>query len=603
MTLADTKGLWFLLSIPLFILMYILKQKLKEEEVSSLYLWKEVIRNTEARRPFDKLRKNILFFIQLLLILLLILSIANPYISMKGRGDEDLILIIDTSGSMKALNNDGKSRFNLGKDYAEDIVKNLSKATSITLISSGGSNKVEISSSRDKGEVLGKIKSLEPSNEKGDIENSYSLLKSLSKDMKAYNIVAISDRNIEFKDLKGRLINPSKTSNNLALDFISNSRKGEEVKVMVRIINYGLEDDTADISLYGDDKLIDVKTLDVKKGETKNIYFDGFKGDYSTLWAEISKKDSLEEDNRIYSVLKSKTSSKIMVFTDKNIFLEKALNGMKDIEVYKGNDIDNIPTGYDLYIFDGQTPKTINNDINALFINPYEDTSIFKIEGSSEGEEFKPDIHNITKFMSKSSFVSARYSTLEKPHWGENIFSSNNKTIGFVGMERNRKIGVLGFDLHNTDFPLKPEFPIFMNNLVSYMMDRNFMSKRSFYAGEKIALDINSSAKEVNIKSPSSKTKTLDINKGLSIVGEEVGVYEVTQKVDDREIKYNFVVNFPKEESNISIEGEVTNNVINNKVDIRASRSIQKYIIIAILLLLMMEWFVYTKGEELWGYK
>ncbi|MEW8955714.1 BatA and WFA domain-containing protein [Clostridium sp.] len=603
MTLADTKGLWFLLSIPLFILMYILKQKVKEEEVPSLYLWKEVIRNNEARRPFDKLRKNILFFIQFLLILLLILSIANPYMSMKGRGEEDLILIIDTSGSMKAVDSNGKSRFDLGKDHASDIVKDLSKTTAITLISSGGSNKVEISASRDKGEVLAKIKALEPSNEKGDIGNSYSLLKSLSNEMKTYNIVAISDENIDFKDLKGRVINPSKSSDNLALDFISNSQKGEAIKVMARIINYGAEDETTDVSLYGDEKLIDVKTIDVKKGETKNIYFDDFKDNYNTLWAEISKKDSLDEDNRVYSVFKSKTASKVMLFTDKNVFLEKALSGLKDIEVYKGKDIDDIPKGYDLYIFDGQVPGTINDDINALFIDPDDDTKLFKLSGSYEGQEYRPDNHNITKFMSKSSFIASKYNTLEKPHWGESIFTSDNNTLGFVGMENGRKIGVLGFDLHNTDLPLKPEFPILMNNLVSYMMDRNFMSKRSFYAGEKISLDVNSGAKEVKVKTPSSKTIDLDINKGLYILGEEVGVYEVTQRVDEEDVRYNFVVNFPREESNISIKGEEANNITNNEIDIRVSRSIQSYLIIAILLILMFEWFVYTKGEELWGYK
>ena len=61
MKLFSPMALWFLILIPILILLYILKQRFEERQVPSLYLWQQILMDTEATSPFQKLKRNILF--------------------------------------------------------------------------------------------------------------------------------------------------------------------------------------------------------------------------------------------------------------------------------------------------------------------------------------------------------------------------------------------------------------------------------------------------------------------------------------------------------------------------------------------------------------
>ena len=62
MRFLNPLGFLALLGIPVIILLYLLKQKYKEQEVSSLFLWKKAQMQSLAQEPWQKLKKNILMF-------------------------------------------------------------------------------------------------------------------------------------------------------------------------------------------------------------------------------------------------------------------------------------------------------------------------------------------------------------------------------------------------------------------------------------------------------------------------------------------------------------------------------------------------------------
>ena len=65
------------LLVPVIIIMYLLKQKAKEHAVSSLYLWHEMYKNVEANTPWEKLKKNWLMILQIIVLLVLILHLCH----------------------------------------------------------------------------------------------------------------------------------------------------------------------------------------------------------------------------------------------------------------------------------------------------------------------------------------------------------------------------------------------------------------------------------------------------------------------------------------------------------------------------------------------
>src|ERR1051326_9259032 len=78
--------LWLAPLAGLIVLMYILKLRRRDVVVSSTFLWRQVIRDVQANAPFQRLRKNLLLFLQLLAALLLVLALTRPFWRGKGIG-------------------------------------------------------------------------------------------------------------------------------------------------------------------------------------------------------------------------------------------------------------------------------------------------------------------------------------------------------------------------------------------------------------------------------------------------------------------------------------------------------------------------------------
>ncbi len=118
--------------IPILIILYFLKLRRRNLEVSTTILWKKAIQDLQANAPFQKLRRNILLILQLLALAAAIGAIGQPQIRADfGVGDRNIILI-DRSASMSAtdgdpdvLVGDRKSRLDIAKREAISLVESL----------------------------------------------------------------------------------------------------------------------------------------------------------------------------------------------------------------------------------------------------------------------------------------------------------------------------------------------------------------------------------------------------------------------------------------------------------------------------------------------
>ena len=64
----------FAAAVPVVILFYLLKRKRVVRLVPSTVLWQKFLAETQASAPFQRLRKNWLLFLQILLLLLAVFS-------------------------------------------------------------------------------------------------------------------------------------------------------------------------------------------------------------------------------------------------------------------------------------------------------------------------------------------------------------------------------------------------------------------------------------------------------------------------------------------------------------------------------------------------
>src|SRR6516165_821059 len=95
---------WFtLVGVPVAIIaLYFLKLRRRPVRVPSTILWRRSLEDLHVNSLFQRLRRNLLLFLQLLAVALAMLALAGP--RMKGSTDQGqrFVLLIDCSASMLA---------------------------------------------------------------------------------------------------------------------------------------------------------------------------------------------------------------------------------------------------------------------------------------------------------------------------------------------------------------------------------------------------------------------------------------------------------------------------------------------------------------------
>jgi aerotolerance regulator-like protein len=94
-----------LLAVPALIAVYFLRSRAREQKVSSLLLWMHERQMWEGGQRVFRLQTPLLFFLELLAILLLITAAAGPKMR-AGEGGRSLVIVLDDSFSMLAGNDD-----------------------------------------------------------------------------------------------------------------------------------------------------------------------------------------------------------------------------------------------------------------------------------------------------------------------------------------------------------------------------------------------------------------------------------------------------------------------------------------------------------------
>ncbi|MBU3195113.1 VWA domain-containing protein [Clostridium algidicarnis] len=598
MKIVNSWPLIFLTFIPLLIFLYLLKQKSQDHIIPSTFLWKEVYKNIEVSTPFERLKYNIMLLLQLLTILFLTFALTDPFLSMMGSDYKNIIIVMDSTGSMTA-NYDDVTRIEEAKRRAEEYIDSINTDAEVTIINAAEKPSIELSSSKDKSLAKDKVKSIKIKSVSGNIGDSLSIIRALAKENESYEAIFFTDKALDIEGINGKVVDLTQKSSNASLDFLSYSENKEELKVLVKVTNRGSYEYTSDVALYGDEKLLDIKSITLNQKESKNVLFDkiSFKGDI--LKAELTEEDSIKEDNFIFEKVLNEDKKKVLLVTEKNIFLERALQTIPSIDIYKTNEESNInkEDKYDLYIFDNITPTNIPKGGNLLLINP-ESNSIFNVKEELQGGDGVVTKSSLSNYIEGLKFAIKSYKEIEKPNWSEEFLRVEEDSLGFIGNYNGKVVGVLGFDLHNSDLTLKAEFPILIHNVVGRLLDNGMLDKYSFKSGEEVQINARVDGEAVKIINPKGEEEIIDLRfplkpyRGTDIIG----IYEVAQKIEEESIKTSFTVNFPTDsESNIEEENKSIDNLKENK-SIKGGLNLRVYLITLSLIIIFIEWILYLKG-------
>lgn len=528
---------------------------------------------------------------------MLVLALTQPYIFSDMMSEGNLIIVLDSSASMQSTDIE-KSRFHSAKKEINEVFNNIKPETKVTLISMEIQPRIIVNGSTDKVTLQRKLESLKVSDASDNVKDTISLLKAMVQDMDNYQIVFYTDKDIEFELENMRVKKINGQGDNLAISNISYTFENDKLVVLTRIINYTDREYSTDVILYADNEIFDVKEIVLEPKEEKNVYWTNVPKSINTIKGELDIQDSLQLDNERYHVVSSNEISKVLLVTKGNIFLEKAVGLNQGVELYKTNEIIEDISGYDLYIYDGLLPDTLPVDGNIIMINPPEN-DVVKIINTSSSGELKLIDDGLFKYVNLD-FTIGKTKVFEEADWSESVLLSNGAPIIMKGDMKSQKVLAMGFDLHDTDFPLKIDFPIFIQNALDYTLNLSSQEKVTALAGEYINVNVLPKTTEVYVTNPMGEKDKVGPPFPVApyINTNHKGIYAIEEKFDSNIVKSYFVVNVDTHsESNIysdlvDTDGEV--NTAQNKV--RAGRDLKNILLGVALILLALEWVVYNRG-------
>ncbi len=592
-----------LVALPIILAMYLLKQKFTPKPVPSLFLWKAAMNMSLSQRPWQKLRRSLLLFLQLLLAFCLVFALARPYVTATASVSKTL-LVLDASFSMQAMDGDDKhtvSRFEKAKADMLGLVADMKPGAEATLVVLGQSPYIAMNATQDKKALSEEIRRIQPAYTGVDEAAATSLLAMLAGDEQAA-VCLFSDKAYALEGVQPpQLFLYGTSQQNMAVTLLSTHQDSDRVVLLAKVKNCGTQRQDNTMAVYADSALHDMKDISLAPGEEKDVFFTDLPGRTVQIEAKLVNPDVLPGDDVGYTLVESTQTRRVVLVTEQNVFLENVLSLMPGVELVKvaPENMGEALTGGFLYVFDGVLPEeAFPTDGHLLVFNPPEGNALVEAGAEVPVTGLYATDSSLLALIGDLQFDVAKARTLAPNGWGEVLLASDETPLIVTGLVNSQKLVVMGFDLHNTDLPLKKEFPVFMYNIMQYFNPGGPLAAGALFTGQTVNVGAAPNATQVRALQPDDSMVTLSPPfPALPLALEQPGVYTLVQETSTETLYNAFAVNVAMGESDLTRAGDQAGGQTVGAQQAPVAKNLAPFVLGLVLVLLLGEWWVFGRGR------
>ena len=530
--------------------------------------------------------------------------LSGPMIKAGKNQDKAVLLVLDMSLGMQST--DIKpSRFEAAKKDMAELVSSCGPGTKFSIVASGRNPYIVQNMVDDKNKTLREIKGLSVTDCIADMDGTFELADSLARENPEIKIYWFGDERNPFSDARIKYYSYDGNGANYAVTMLSHRKleNSPEMTVLSRIANFSGEDAELGVSLYTDGKLFDARRVKVGANGSESLYWQDVPGTVASIECRIDTEDMLQKDNYAISRIYPDKTSKVLLATENNLFLEKVLSLMPDLELYRTTpgDIGELK-GFDIYIFDGVLPERLPEDGHIMLFAPPAN-EYFPVSEKMEYATVRPSAHAFFSGLQQDmSFGAMKTDLYALPRWGSPLMQTEKGVAAFEGYRGKNRLMVFGFELHQTNLPVKPFFPILMTRAIEALTPGNMQSLSSVYAGDAIELPIDPEAGEVYVTTPAGGKISVAPPFPAPAFDEtvEAGIYTLEQHTGNETMETKFIVNAPSEKE-FALSAGVTSGPggqgAAQSSGVSGGWSLQSLLLWLLLIILLAEWWVYTNGH------
>ena len=541
------------LAVPL-LLLYFLKVRRQPHRVSSVLLWAPALRDQQASALFQRLQFDPLFLLQALALLLLVVALARPTVTIQDRGTDRLVLVLDTSGSMKARDVGG-SRFREAQRRALGLIEEAGRGAEVMVIEAAVQPVVRVPFTRDLDRArraIGAMEAVDQPNRLSEaIRTGLALVPAVDPRVRVQVITdgAFDPAQVrEFPDPRVRWVQVGGGSRNVGITqfAVRKSYYGiYDYQAFVSLTNFSDERLSFPLVVTVDDQPVNEQTIALDPQVKRNVIVPFSLQAGGLVAARIGVRDDLEADNAVYGIVPEPRKLRVLLVSPGNLFLEKALKADPQVvlETKAPGDYTGGMGGTDVVVLDSVSPAKVGPG-RFVLVNALPGDVPIESLGAME----QPVVldwartHPIMRFVDLSKVGIEEALRVRPLAAGKTLLESVGGPLIFLLEEAQRKAVFVGFDLFKTDLPLRVAFPLILSNSLRWLHPVGLEGADLMVtAGSPFLLTIEHGVQAAMVRDPGGRTHQAEITRGaLSFAQtDRVGVYTLsTGAGGQREVRF-----------------------------------------------------------------
>jgi hypothetical protein len=609
--------------IPVIVLLYLLKLRRTRIVIPSTLLWTSSIEDLTANAPFQRLRRNLLMFLQIVILLFIIAALARPFFATQAATGRNLCLIIDRSASMKTRE-DGGTRLQLAQNAALEIVQGLSDSDRAMVIAFGKKTDVLCELTNNRWKLRDAVLGITARDTTTQIKDVMLIARSLAPDNRDLPAavtdlkpIVFSDGNIaDLEDLgtnamSVEFVQVGSSSSNAGIVAFSVRNPAEgalEQQAFVVVHNEAAHPLHTTITLFHDEQVAGVSEIHVPAQSDAQAIMHVRGSTTGILKAELDHHDALDADNAAWLALQPAARiSVLLVARDRSpaaYFLKRALSLDPRVDLSVTDPSNYAATGrHDLIVFDGWAPDKLPAACTAFF------HAVPPVPGlRAAGAIPAPAVlavdrdHVLMRLLNPHAVRIHEATKLELPDYGRTLLSASDGPLIADVSHDNHKIVLVAFDIGKSDWPLNLSFPLFVQNLLAWTPRMGPAQETSISTGRPLAVMPSDKADTAVVTLPDGtkqKVRTMPLRPVYFSDTYMSGVYRI--RTGDHHT--NHAVNLlDRKESSITPaaslqigRGEV---VATATSDMRQNQELWRWLLFAALGVLALEWWIYCRRAQ-----
>jgi len=545
-------------AVPLILFLHSLKPRGLKIATTTMFIWQRVLRE----RPLGTrlgwlLRKNLLLILQLLAALALIVALADPSLRHIGQRSGDMVVVLDLSASMKAKGKSGSRIDGLRREF-NSLINSLSSEQRMLVIGAGAEPRLMAPFTADKRRLRELARTLSATDGAGKIKEAILFAHGFLKRGSADHVTVISDGAFagaeEFAAAAPhlRFVNVTGGGENVGnvgivgFEVRRQPERGAPAEILVHVRNYTAKAVRVPMALFLGDRQILRVEIDIGADDRRVLIYP-FDGPLAgRLMAQVVFTDDFATDNRAYLAVADTPPLRVLYVGPGNPYLNNLFRFFANIELTTLPRWDDgaaqLQSKFDVVICDRVALPALTQG-NFIFIDTLPVKSPLVRQAAMANPRLLVPLakHPLTEGLNLADLQVREAAPLRENAAGVALARITQGPLLYAFETAKLRLVYLGFDLLQSDLPLRVAFPVLFHNIFEWFQPQRLeFPGQSARAGAPFKIGAGQTDAAVEITRPSGKKEMLASGGSLVFADTlEAGFYSFK----DRQREGQFAVN------------------------------------------------------------